>query len=60
MADSILVSYVKNENPYESVLVVGKKRINQSVEIINAFGGAEATELWEKLITKRENNNEQM
>jgi len=58
MPKSILVSYVENENPYESILVVGKKRKNQSVEIINAFSGAEATELWNKLITKREKTNE--
>lgn len=58
MPKSTLVSYVENENPYESILVVGEKRKNQSVEIINAFSGAEATELWNKLITKREKTNE--
>lgn len=59
MAESIIVSYVENEDPEKSVLVVGKKRINQSIEIINAFQGSEATELWEKLTSPRkENNNE--
>ena len=52
--DSILVSYVENKDPEKSVLVIGKKRINQSAEIINAFQGSEATELWKKLINKSE------
>ena len=33
-----------------SVLIVGRKRPNQSVEIINAFQGEEAEELYKKLI----------
>jgi flagellar motor switch protein FliG len=56
--DSILVSYIENEDPEKSILVVGKKRINQSAEIINAFSGDEATELYKRLITKREKTNE--
>ena len=35
------------------VMVVGRKRMNQSVEIINAFQGDEARELYEKLVTKK-------
>jgi len=34
-------------------MVVGRKRMNQSVEIINAFQGDEARELYEKLVTKK-------
>lgn len=56
MPESVIVSYVENEDPEKSVLVIGKKRINQSVEVINAFDGTEATELWNKL-TKKENKN---
>ena len=34
------------------VLIVGRKRPNQSVDIINAFQGKEAEELYNKLIGK--------
>ena len=55
MTDSVIVSYVENEDPEKTLLVVGKKRINQSVKIINAFSGDEAIELYNKLITNKEN-----
>ena len=48
MQDTILVS-ISND-----ILVVGRKRMNESVEIINAFKGDEAKELYERLITKKE------
>ena len=35
------------------VLVVGRKRKNESIEIINAFQGEEALELYKKLVTKK-------
>lgn len=50
MQDTILVSYVANDNP---ILAVGRKRLNQSVEIINAFQGSEAEELYLKLVTQK-------
>lgn len=31
------------------VLVVGEKRMNQSIQIIKAIKGPEAVELWDKL-----------
>lgn len=52
MEDTILVSYVKNTKTDTSVLIVGRKRLNQSVEIINAFDGNTADELYNRLITK--------
>lgn len=53
MIDSIIVSYDDQSND-EPILIVGKKRMNQSVEIVNAFQGMEAKELYEKLITVHE------
>lgn len=53
MVDSILVSVDFSNNNDTGVLIVGRKRMNQSVEIINAFQGDEARELYEKLITKK-------
>lgn len=35
------------------VLIVGRKRPNESVDIINAFQGEKATELYKKLTEKK-------
>lgn len=48
MITSILVSYDDQSND-EPILIVGKKRMNQSVEIINAFQGMEASAIYRKL-----------
>ena len=40
------------------VLVVGRKRMNESVEIVNAFQGEEAAELYKRLITKKDIEND--
>ena len=53
MVDSILVSVDLSNKNDTGVMVVGRKRMNQSVEIINAFQCDEARELYEKLITKK-------
>ena len=57
MTDSILIGFDrKSDSIDQAVLIVGKKRPNQSVEIVNAFEGIEAIKLYEKLITRKENN----
>lgn len=48
MITSILVSYDDQSND-EPILIVGKKRMNQSVEIVNAFQGMEASAIYRKL-----------
>ena len=48
MVDSILVSVDFSNKNDTGVMVVGRKRMNQSVEIINAFQGDEARELYER------------
>lgn len=58
MVDSILVSVDFSNKDGTGVLIVGRKRMNQSVEIINAFQGDEARELYEKLITKKKKEGE--
>lgn len=50
----ILVSYDPSNGEDKAILIVGKKRPNESVEIINAFQGQEANELWGKLLTVKE------
>lgn len=58
MTDSILIGFDRKDDSIDqAVLIVGKKRPNQSVEIVNAFEGIEAIELYEKLITRKENNH---
>ena len=54
ISDTILVSVDFTHGKDIGVLIVGRKRPNESVEIINAFQGDEARELYEKLITKKE------
>ena len=49
--DTILVSVDFNGNGDLSVMIVGRKRPNQSVEIINALQGKEAEDLYSKLVT---------
>ena len=58
MIDSILVSYSHNTKTDTSLLCVGKKRPNETVEVINAFQGEEADRLWKELTVKKEKENE--
>lgn len=51
--ESILVSVTYDENDKVNLMVVGKKRKNESVEIINAFQGEDAARLYSELITKK-------
>lgn len=53
MIDSVVVSVDFSNKNDTGVMLVGRKRMNQSMEIINAFQGDEARELYERLITKR-------
>ena len=48
--DSIIVSF-DSEN---TVMLVGRKAPKKDVEVINAFQGEEARELYRKLTEKRE------
>lgn len=54
MTDTILIGVDLADNDDTGVLIIGRKRMNQSVEIINAFQGKEAKELYKKLITKKD------
>ena len=52
LSDTLLVS-ISFSDKDTGVLVVGRKRKNQSIDIINAFQGEEALDLYKKLITKK-------
>lgn len=51
VTDSILVSvdFDMQDGPDTAVLVVGKKKKGEAIDILNAFQGEEAMELWNKL-----------
>ena len=52
--DSVIVAYDFTHGKDNTVLIVGRKRKNQTVDIINAFQGEEAIDIWKKLITREE------
>lgn len=54
MAESAIISIDYSNGKDNTVLVVGKKRPNHVIEVVNAFQGEEAIELWKKLTVKKE------
>lgn len=52
---SLIIGYDIDHTSDNKILVVGKRGPGDSVEIVNAFQGDEAEELYNKLITKQEN-----
>ena len=54
--DALLVGF-DNVNGDITTLIVGRKRPNKSVDIINAFEGDEALELYRRLVTKKDGQN---
>ena len=57
LSDTLLVS-ISFSDKDTGVLVVGRKRKNRSIDIVNAFQGDEALELYKKLVTQKEKNHE--
>ena len=51
ITDTLLVSIDLALNQDNAVLLVGRKKPNQTVEIVNAFQGKEAVELYNRLVT---------
>lgn len=51
IVDTLLVSIDLSTNGDNPVLIVGRKRPSQSLEIVNAFAGEEAVALYKKLTT---------
>ena len=50
--DSVIVSCNFSNGPDQDILLVGKQK-NGKIEVINAFQGPEAYELWKKLTIKK-------
>ena len=57
-SDTLLVGFDFTKGSDETVCVVGRRRMNESVEILNAFQGQDAKELYDKLVTMKEKKNE--
>lgn len=51
---SVIVSWDFSHGKDSSILLVGKKEPGKPVEVINAFQGKEAEELYLKLTTRKE------
>lgn len=51
LSDSLLIGFDRETPTSNPVLIVGRKRMNESVDIINAFEGKEALDIYEKLTT---------
>ena len=51
---SLIIGYDHTHGEDKAVLIVGEKKKGQNVDIINAFAGKEANDLWAKLTTKKQ------
>ena len=58
LSGTVLVSFDRESPASDPVLIVGRKRKNQSVEIINAFQGDKAVELYNRLITVKKSEGD--
>jgi hypothetical protein len=57
--DTVIVS-VSFTDKDKGLLLVGKKGVGDSADVINAFEGKEAWELYQKLITKKVKKTEEL
>lgn len=51
--ESVLVSITFNEEKDKTLMLVGKRNPRKAVEVINAFQGEEAEELYKKLVGEK-------
>ena len=52
--ETFLVSFNPTEKVESAILLIGEQKPGKPVDIINAFQGKEAVDLYNKLITKTE------
>lgn len=52
-SESLIIGYDESNGRDNTVLIVGRKKKGQEVEVINAFQGEEAYWMYQKLITKK-------
>ena len=51
---AVIVSWDFSHNGDKHILLVGRKTPKHDVEVINAFQGKEAHDIYDKLMTKKE------
>ncbi len=54
--DSLIIGFNSSAGKDGPVLIVGRKKPREAVDIINAFEGEEALELYKKLVTPKAKN----
>lgn len=55
-SDSLIIGFDSSAGKDGTVLIVGRKKPREAVDVINAFDGEEALELYKKLITPKAKN----
>ncbi len=58
ISEAIVVSIDYDESQNNGILLVGRKKGKGPIEIINAFQGQEALDIYKRLVTAKESNNE--
>lgn len=53
ISDTLLIGVDFTHGPDADVLIVGRKKDDEAVDIVNAFQGQEARDLYAKLITQK-------
>lgn len=51
--ESLLVGFDSTNGDDEAVLIIGRKHPKKAMDVINAFQGEEAVELYKRLTTKK-------
>lgn len=57
ISEAVVVSIDYSESEDNGILLVGRKKGKGPIEIINAFQGPEALDIYKKLVTAEENDN---
>lgn len=55
-SDSLIIGFDSSAGKDGTVLIVGRKKPREAVDVINAFDGEEALKLYKKLITPKAKN----
>ena len=62
ITDILLIGFNRSYNGDNTVLIVGRKRPNEKIDIVNTFRDDEAMELYLKLVTlksKKDDSNDE-
>lgn len=57
-SESLIIGYDETNGRDNTVLIVGRKKKGQEVEVINAFQGEEAYWMYQKLVIRKDKKDE--